>query len=100
MTVTRPSASPHKASADAAAPPHAFPMWPYAFMAYAQHCSRDYSDYVDRLAKANDAASVFQAEEALGLNLLSDMNQAFFALVWAPFEAAAAAGGEPPAPIT
>jgi hypothetical protein len=95
MTVTRSLASPHKASADAGAPPHAFPMWPYAFMAYAENCSRDYSDYVDRLAKANDAAAVIRAEEALGLNLLTDMNQAFLALVWAPFEAAAAAAGDP-----
>jgi hypothetical protein len=73
-------------------------MWPYAFMAYAEHCSRGYSDYVDRVAKARDAAAVLQAEEALGLNLLTDMNQAFFALVWAPLEAAAATTGEPPAP--
>jgi hypothetical protein len=98
MTVTRSFASPHMASADAAAPPHAFPMWPYAFMAYAEHCSRDYSDYVGRLAKAPDATAVIQAEEALGLNLLTDMNQAFFALVWAPFEAAAAVAGDPPVP--
>jgi hypothetical protein len=95
MTV---SASPQKASADAAAPPHAFPMWPFAFMAYAEHCSRDYSDYVERLAKAKDAGAVIQAEEALGLNLLTDMNQAFFALVWAPFEAAGAVAGDPDGP--
>jgi hypothetical protein len=97
MTVTRSFASAHQASTDAA-PPHAFPMWPYACMAYAERCSRDYADYVDRLAKADDAAAVLQAEEALGLNLLTDLNQAFFALVWAPLEAAEAATGEPPAP--
>jgi hypothetical protein len=94
MTVTRAS----KTSADAAAPPHAFPMWPYACMAYAERCSRDYAQYVERLAKADDAAAVIEAEETLGLNLFTDMNQAFFALVWAPFEAAAAVAGDPSAP--
>jgi hypothetical protein len=97
MTVTRSFASAHKASTAAPAP-HAFPMWPYACMAYAEHCSRDYADYVNRLTRANDAAAVLQAEEALGLNLLTDMNQAFFALVWAPLDAAEAATGEPAAP--
>jgi hypothetical protein len=94
MTVTRAFASAHKTSDDAT-PPHAFPIWPYACMAYAERCSRDYADYIDRLAQADDPAAVIQAEETLGLNLLTDMNQAFVALVWAPFEAAAAVAGEP-----
>jgi hypothetical protein len=78
-------------SATDSPPPHPFPMWPFALTAYADHCSRDYGDYLDRLSKADDAAAVVRAEEAFGLNLLSDINQAFYALVWAPLDAAAAA---------
>jgi hypothetical protein len=71
------------------APPPVFPLLPYACLAYADHCSHDYADYVDRLAHAEEP---WVDEEALGLQMLSEMNRAFFALVWAPFEAAI---GEP-----
>lgn len=64
--------------------PPVFPVLPYAYMAYAEHCSRDYAGYVDKLAHADEP----WAEEALGLQMLSDMNQAFFDLVWGPLEAA------------
>ena len=73
-----------------ASPPYPFPMWPFALTAYADHCARDLGDYIDRLSKADDVAAVVRAEEAFGLNLLSDINQAFYALVWAPLDAAAA----------
>jgi hypothetical protein len=66
------------------APPPVFPLLPYAFMAYAEHCSRDVADQVDKLAHAD---SHMHAEDALGLHMLTDMNQAFFSLVWAPFGA-------------
>ncbi|MDB5458637.1 MAG: hypothetical protein JWO72_378, partial [Caulobacteraceae bacterium] len=62
------------APSDDAPPP--FPVWPYACMAYVEHCSHDYVDYVARLSKADDAMSVVHAEESLGLHLLNDMNQA------------------------
>jgi hypothetical protein len=91
MTVTRSSAPSNVGAGEAAPPP--FPMWPYAFTAYADHCSRDYGDYLDRLAKADDAVAVIQAEETLGLNLLTDMNQAFYALIWNPWRAAMASAG-------
>ncbi len=65
---------------DASVPP-VFPLLPYAYMAYAEHCSRDYAGYVDRLAHPEQP---WVAEEALGLHMLGDMNRAFFSLVWAP----------------
>ncbi len=69
-----------------AAPPPVFPLLPYAFTAYAEHCSRDYADHLGRLAHADEQPMA--AEDALGLQMLTDMNQAFFSLVWAPFGAA------------
>ena len=60
--------------------PPVFPFLPYAYMAYADHCRRDYADYVGRLVHAEEP---WGAED--GLQMLSDMNQAFFQLVWAPF---------------
>ena len=81
MTVSRVSPP---ADVDSAPPP-VFPMLPYAYMAYAQHCSRDYADYVDRLTHPEEPMA---AEESLGLDLIQDMNQAFFSLVWGPFGAA------------
>jgi len=81
MTVSR-SAAPLDADG---APPPVFPMLPYAYMAYAEHCSRDYAGYVDRLAHADEPLA---PEESLGLDMIKDMNQAFFSLVWAPFGAA------------
>jgi hypothetical protein len=41
---------------------------------------------VDKLAHADERR--LDAQDALGLNMLTDMNQAFFSLVWAPFGAA------------
>jgi len=67
------------------APPPVFPLLPYAFTAYAAHCSRDVADHVDKLARADERLG---AEDALGLHMLTEMNQAFFSLVWAPFGAA------------
>jgi hypothetical protein len=67
------------------APPPVFPLLPYAFTAYAEHCSRDVADHVDKMAHADER---WGAEDALGLQMLTEMNQAFFALVWAPFGAA------------
>jgi len=67
------------------APPPVFPLLPYAFTAYAEHCSRDVADQVNRLAHADDHLA---PEDALGLHMLTEMNQAFFSLVWAPFGAA------------
>ena len=66
-------------------PPPTMPLLPYAYMAYAQHCSRDYADYVDRLVHADEPLA---AEEAWGLDMITDMNQAFFTLFWAPIGAA------------
>jgi hypothetical protein len=59
-----------------------FPLLPFAFTAYADHCSRDVADQVGRMARADER---WGAEDALGLHMLSEMNQAFFSLVWAPF---------------
>jgi hypothetical protein len=67
------------------APPPMVPLLPYAYMAYAQHCSRDYADYVDRLTHAD---APLAAEEALGLDMISGMNRAFFTLFWGPIDAA------------
>jgi hypothetical protein len=66
------------------APPPVFPLLPYAFTAYAEHCSRDVANHVDKLARADER---LRAEDALGLHMLTEMNQAFFTLVWAPFGA-------------
>jgi hypothetical protein len=66
-------------------PPPVFPLLPYAFTAYAEHCSRDVADQVDKIAHADER---WGAEEALGLHMLTEMNQAFFSLVWAPLGAA------------
>ena len=67
------------------APPPVFPLLPFAFTAYAEHCSRDVANQVDKLAHADEHLA---AEDALGLHMLTEMNQAFFSLVWAPFGAA------------
>ena len=101
MTTSRSFASvrPSDPPSDLGAPP-AFPSWPFAFTACADHFQRDYSNYLERLSKADDALAVIQAEETLGLNLLSEMNQTFYAMVWAPLGAAMGAGDgkTPPAP--
>lgn len=70
---------------DDAPPPPVFPLLPYAFTAYAEHCTHDIADQVGRLAQPERR---WAAEEALGLHMLTEMNQAFFALVWAPLGAA------------
>jgi hypothetical protein len=67
------------------APPPVFPLLPYAFTAYAEHCSRDVAEQVDKMAHADEHMA---AEDALGLHMLTEMNQAFFSLVWAPLDAA------------
>jgi hypothetical protein len=84
MTASRSFAPPE--GQDRAPPPPVFPLLPYAFTAYAEHCSRDVAHQVDKLAHADQRR--LDAQDALGLNMLTDMNQAFFALVWAPFGAA------------
>ena len=66
------------------APPPVIPLLPYAYMAYAEHCSRDYADYWERLTNVDEPLA---AEEALGLHMMTDMNQAFFTLFWAPIGA-------------
>jgi hypothetical protein len=70
---------------DEAVAPPVFPLLPYVCTAYAQHCSRDYADYMGRMSHAEEP---WLAEEALGLQMLSEMNRAFFSLVWAPLGAA------------
>ncbi len=85
MSVSRAFAQPVDDAANAAPP--VFPLWPYACMAYAEHCSRDYAHYVDRLTHAKEP---LRAEETLRLDMLSDMNRAFYSLLWAPLEAAIA----------
>ncbi|MGZ6012637.1 MAG: hypothetical protein ACXWK0_12425, partial [Caulobacteraceae bacterium] len=49
-------------------PPPVFPLLPYAFTAYAEHCSRDVADQVSRLAQADER---WGAEDALGLHMLT-----------------------------
>ena len=87
MTASRPlaSTSAPPGEIDGAAPP-VFPVLPYAYLAYVQRCSHDYADYVDSLAHADQKP--IAPQDALGLHMLSEMNQAFFSLVWAPFGAA------------
>lgn len=65
-------------------PAPVFPLLPYACMAYAEHCSRDYAGYVDRLVHADEPLAT---QDPLGLNMIADMNQAFFSLVWGPIGA-------------
>jgi len=69
----------------ASPPPPVFPILPYAYTAYAEHCSHDYAVYVDKLVHADEKP--LAAGDALGLQMLADMNQAFMSLVWAPFGA-------------
>ncbi len=84
MTASRSFAPIDRAGQDGAPPP-VFPILPFAYTAYAEHCSHDVADYVDRLAHVDERLA---PDEALGLHMLTEMNQAFFALVWAPFGAA------------
>ncbi len=72
-----------------------FPILPYACMAYAEHCSRDYAAYVERLAQTREP---WAGEETPGLQMLTDMNKAFFSLVWAPLGAVMAAAGDSSVP--
>jgi len=83
MTASR-SFAPNTEALDRAPPPPVFPLLPFAYMAYAEHCSRDYADYMGRLAKVDERP--LAPED--GLQMLTDMNQAFFSLVWAPVGAA------------
>ena len=85
MTATR-SFAPRAEAPDRAPPPPVFPILPFAYTAYAEHLSRDYADYVARLAQA-DERPVAPAD-VLGLDMINDMNKAFFSLVWAPMGAA------------
>jgi hypothetical protein len=84
MMIESRSFAPAKSPLDSedSAPPPVFPLLPYAFTAYAEHCSRDVADHVDKLAHADQHLA---PEDALGLHMLTEMNQAFFTLVWAPF---------------
>lgn len=84
MTASRSFAP--RAEAQDRAPPPVFPILPFAYMAYAEHCSRDYADYVSRLANPEERPAA--PADVLGLDMISDMNQAFFSLVWAPMGAA------------
>ena len=84
MTASRSFAPP--APLEDGAPPPVFPLLPFAYTAYAEHCSHDYAHYVDQLAHVDEHP--LRSQEALGLDMLNDMNRAFFALVWAPFGAA------------
>ena len=82
MTVSRSFAQP--AEDGAPPPPPVFPLWAFAYTAYADHCQRDCAGYVDRLAHLDEPHT---AEETLGLDVLTDMNKAFFSLVWGPLGA-------------
>jgi hypothetical protein len=70
---------------DIAAAAPVFPLLPYACTAYVEYCSRDFADHMDKLSHTDER---LQPEDALGLTMLTDMNQAFFAMVWAPFDKA------------
>jgi len=85
MTASRSFAPSEGSLQDRAPAPPVFPLLPYAFTAYAEHCSRDVANQVDKLAHADEHLG---AEDALGLGMLTEMNQAFFTLVWGPFGAA------------
>ena len=39
------------------APPPVFPLLPFAFTAYAEHCSHDVADHVGRLARSYSGAA-------------------------------------------
>ena len=91
MTASRSFAPPSETLQDGAPPP-VFPLLPFAFTAYAEHCSRDVATQAGRLAQADQR---WGAEEAFGLHMLTEMNQAFFSLVWAPFGAAMSRTGNP-----
>jgi hypothetical protein len=85
MTATR-SFAPRAEAQDRVPPPPVFPILPFAYTAYAEHVSRDYADYVARLAHADERPVA--AGDVLGLDIISDMNKAVFSLVWAPMGAA------------
>jgi hypothetical protein len=81
MTKSR-SFAPVDPEAAAPAPPP-FPLLPFALTAYADHLSRDYVSYWEH-AQAPPAWS----EATPSLDMFNGMNQALYALVWAPLEAA------------
>jgi hypothetical protein len=74
----------------AAAPPPVFPLLPYACTAYVEYCSRDFAEHMDKLSHTDERV---KPEDALGLTMLTDMNQAFFAMVWAPLGKAMSQAG-------
>ena len=84
MTAPR-SLAPHAESLESAPTP-VFPLLTFAYTAYAEHCSRDYADYVDALAHADERPVA--AGDVFGLQMINDMNQAWFNLVWGPMGAA------------
>ena len=86
MIASRSFASVDETEDDPAVAPPVFPVLPFAYMAYAEHCVHDYAGYVDKMAHADEKPVA--PEDALGLHMLADMNQAFLSLVWAPFDAA------------
>jgi hypothetical protein len=63
--------------------PPVFPMLPFAFLAYAERCTREYAGQAERMVHTDE---LWGAEDAaLGLKMLGEMNQAFLQMMWAPF---------------
>ncbi len=62
--------------------PPVFPILPFAFLAYAEKCTREYAGHAEKRGHTDE---LWGAEEARSLRMLGEMNQAFLQLMWAPF---------------
>jgi hypothetical protein len=76
-----------------------FPSWPFAYIAYAEHISRDYRRHLADLGRTATGLERVQNEGAYDAHLMGDLTRAFCSLALAPYSAlwsAMAAGSAGP----
>jgi hypothetical protein len=74
-----------------AAPPLAFPFWPFSCLDFYRHAMSDFRRYSQTATKATDPMQALRAEGDYGLSLWQDMMQAYFDLAILPMTLAAKA---------
>jgi hypothetical protein len=93
--------TPRKKAIPEEAAPTSFPLWPFAYMAYAERIGRDYRQHLTKLGQAATGVEMVQSESLYDAHALSDLTKAFYNLALAPYSAlwTAAAGAAPSLPF-
>jgi len=78
--------------------------WPLNCLAFYTHMVRDFGNYTRAVTTSTDPIDTARAEGDFGVNLFSDMMQAYYDLALAPWTAMASAMAQraadiPPAPV-